>query len=186
MSESQSSLRDKLATGIGKFAGSRFVRSIIDSGYAVIPFTIVGAIFLILTVLPQAFPIPGFAGLYAHTLGKFSNMFTVVYNATMGILSLIFGGQFTYSYAKIYQQEEKINIMPLNALFMMLMAMFITVPEMVYKNGSIQFVQSLKADNIIRWRYSSFSFWCDQNRDDRFVHGDRDRLGNGTDLPLYY
>ena len=47
----------------------------------VIPFTIVGAIFLILTVLPQAFPIPGFAGLYAHTLGKFSNMFTVVYNA---------------------------------------------------------------------------------------------------------
>lgn len=149
MSESQSSFRDKLATGIGKFAGSRFVRSIIDSGYAVIPFTIVGAIFLILTVLPQAFPIPGFAGLYAHTLGKFSNMFTVVYNANMGILSLIFGGQFTYSYAKIYQQEEKINIVPLNALFMMLMAMFITVPEMVYKNGSIQFVQSLKADNII-------------------------------------
>ena len=115
----------------------------------VIPFTIVGAIFLILTVLPQAFPIPGFAGLYAHTLGKFSNMFTVVYNANMGILSLIVGGQFTYSYAKIYQQEEKINIVPLNALFMMLMAMFITVPEMVYKNGSIQFVQSLKADNII-------------------------------------
>lgn len=39
--------------------------------------------------------------------------------------------------------------MPLNALFMMLMAMFITVPETAYKNGSIQFVQSLKADNII-------------------------------------
>lgn len=70
MSESQSSFRDKLATGIGKFAGSRFVRSIIDSGYAVIPFTIVGAIFLILTVLPQAFPIPGFAGLYATRLAS--------------------------------------------------------------------------------------------------------------------
>lgn len=149
MADSKSSFKDKLSTGIGKFAGSRFVRSIIDAGYAVIPFTIVGAIFLILTVLPQAFPIPGFATWYAHTVGKISNMFTVVYNANMGILSLIFGGQFTYSYAKIYKQEENLDLQPLNALFMMLMSMFIVVPQMVWKNGSIQFVQSLKPDNII-------------------------------------
>lgn len=149
MADSKASFKDKLAQGIGKFAGSRFVRSIIDAGYGVIPFTIVGAIFLILTVLPQAFPIPGFATLYANTLGKFSTMFTVVYNANMGILALIFGGTFTYSYTKIYQAEEKLNVNPLNAVFMFMMAMFITVPQMKMVNGSIQFVQSLKADNII-------------------------------------
>ena len=49
MAGSKASFKDKLAQGIGKFAGSRFVRSIIDAGYGVIPFTIVGAIFLILT-----------------------------------------------------------------------------------------------------------------------------------------
>ncbi|WP_257609059.1 PTS transporter subunit EIIC, partial [Oenococcus oeni] len=120
----------------------------------VIPFTIIGAIFLILTVLPQAFPIPGFAALYADTLGRFINLFQVVYNSTMGILALVFAGTFTYSYTKIYQEEEHINVVPMNALLMFLMAFFITVPQLVWKNGSIQFVQSLKAANIIGGGYA--------------------------------
>ncbi|WP_257609812.1 PTS transporter subunit EIIC, partial [Oenococcus oeni] len=105
-------------------------------------------------VLPQAFPIPGFAALYADTLGRFINLFQVVYNSTMGILALVFAGTFTYSYTKIYQEEEHINVVPMNALLMFLMAFFITVPQLVWKNGSIQFVQSLKAVNIIGGGYA--------------------------------
>lgn len=109
MSDTNSgSFKEKLATKAGKFAGSRFVRAIMDAGYSVISFSIIGAIFLILTVLPQAFPIPGFASWYANTVGRFTNLFQVVYNSTMGILALIFAGTFAYSYAKIYQQEEKL------------------------------------------------------------------------------
>lgn len=148
------SFKDKMMNASGKFAGSRFVRAIMDAGYSVISFSIIGAIFLILTVLPQAFPIHGFEVWYAATIGRFTNIFQVVYNATMGILALVFAGTFTYSYTRIYQQEEKLDLNPLNGLLMFLMAMFITVPELVWKGSSIQLVQSLNKDNIIGGGYA--------------------------------
>ena len=90
MADSNSApFKDRMAAAAGKFAGSRFVRAIMDAGYSVISFSIIGAIFLILTILPQAFPIPGFAAFYANTLGRFTNLFQVVYNSTMGILALV-------------------------------------------------------------------------------------------------
>ncbi|MFT9270159.1 MAG: PTS cellobiose transporter subunit IIC, partial [Liquorilactobacillus nagelii] len=131
--ENSDAFKEKMTNAVGKFAGSRFVRAIMEAGYSVIAFSIIGAMFLILEVLPQAFPIPGFAGFYAETLGRFTNLFQAVYNSTMGILALIFAGTFTYSYTKIYQEEEHLNLNPLNGLLMFLMAMFITVPQLVWK-----------------------------------------------------
>jgi len=153
-SEDSGSFKDKMMNIAGKFAGSRFVRAIMDAGYSVIPFSIIGAIFLILNVLPQAFPIPGFAAVYANSLGRFSNLFQVVYNASMGILALVFAGTFTYSYTKIYEHEEKLNLVPLNAVWMFMMGFFITVPQLIWKSGSIQFQQSLNPNNIIGAGYS--------------------------------
>lgn len=148
------SFKENVTEKAGKFAGSRFVRAIMEAGYSVIAFSIIGAVFLILQILPQAFPIPGFATLYANTIGHFTNLFQVVYNATMGILALIFAGTFTYSYTKIYQEEEHLNLNPLNSLFMFFMAMFITVPQLVWKGGSIEFVQSLSKSNVIGGGYA--------------------------------
>lgn len=82
-SESTGSFKDRMINLAGKFAATRFVRAIMDAGYNVIPFTIIGSIFLILNVLPQAFPIPGFAAVYANSLGRFSNLFQAGYNATI-------------------------------------------------------------------------------------------------------
>jgi len=49
MADSKSgSFKDALAAKAGKFAGSRFVRAIMDAGYSVISFSIIGAVFLIL------------------------------------------------------------------------------------------------------------------------------------------
>lgn len=152
--ENSDAFKEKMTNAVGKFAGSRFVRAIMEAGYSVIAFSIIGAMFLILEVLPQAFPIPGFAGFYAETLGRFTNLFQVVYNSTMGILALIFAGTFTYSYTKIYQEEEHLNLNPLNGLLMFLMAMFITVPQLVWKGGTVQFVQSLNKANIIGGGYA--------------------------------
>ncbi|KRL00502.1 PTS cellobiose transporter subunit IIC [Liquorilactobacillus capillatus] len=146
--------KEKMTNMVGKFSGSRFVRAIMEAGYSVIAFSIIGAIFLILQVLPQAFPIPGFSGLYADTLGRFNGLFQVVYNSTMGILALIFAGTFTYSYTKIYQEEEHLNLNPLNGLLMFLMAMFITVPQLVWQNSTVQFVQTLDKANIIGGGYA--------------------------------
>lgn len=141
MADSKSgSFKDALAAKAGKFAGSRFVRAIMDAGYSVISFSIIGAVFLILNVLPQALPIPGFAAFYANTLGRFSGLFQVVYNSTMGILALVFAGTFAYSYTDIYRREEKIDLVPMNGLMMFLMAFFITFPELIWKNGAVQFI----------------------------------------------
>lgn len=156
MADSNSvSFKDKMAAKAGKFASSRFVRAIMDAGYSVISFSIIGAFFLILTVLPQAFPIPGFAAFYANTLGRFTNLFQVVYNSTMGILALVFAGTFAYSYTNIYRQEEKLDLVPMNGLLMFLMAFFITVPELIWKNGSIQFITILTKAKMVAGGYEA-------------------------------
>lgn len=155
MSENNSnSFKDKITDFSGKFAGSRFVRAIMQAGYSVIPFAIIGAIFLILTVFPQAVHIPGFAGFYGHTVGRFIPVFQVVYNSTMGILALVFAGTFTFTYTKIYRDAEKLDLNPLNGLLMFLMAMFITVPQLVWRNGAVHFSQSLNKTDLIGGGYS--------------------------------
>ncbi|MBU7555935.1 PTS cellobiose transporter subunit IIC [Pediococcus ethanolidurans] len=154
MADQPETFKDKFGNAVGKFSGSRFVRAIMAAGYSVITFSIIGAIFLILTVLPQALPIPGFATWYAGTIGRFTNMFQVIYNSTMGILALVFSGTFTYTYTQIYHEEENIDVVPVDGLMMFLMAMFITVPQLVWKNGSVQFVQSLNKLNIIGGGYA--------------------------------
>lgn len=144
-----SNFRKKMSQIVGKFAGSRFVRAIMQAGYSTIAFTIVGAFFMVLTVLPTAIPIKAFDSFYMSTIGRFNNWFQVLYSANMGILVLVFAGVFTYSYAEIYEREEKININPLTAFLLFLMSMFITVPQLTWTKGTIQFVQSLKADSVI-------------------------------------
>lgn len=147
--------KERMSAVVGKFAGSRFVRAIMDAGYSVISFSIIGAVFLILTVLPQAFPVPGFANFYANTIGRFTSLFQAVYNATMGILALVFAGTFAYSYTKIYRDEEHINLVPMNGLMMFLMAFFITVPELVWKNGAVQFVQLFTKAKMVAGGYEA-------------------------------
>ncbi|MBT0881701.1 hypothetical protein KJQ98_10310, partial [Campylobacter sp. 2018MI27] len=48
------------------------------------------------------------------------------------------------SYTKIYQQEEKLDLSPLSGSFLSLFALFVTVPQLVWKNGSAQFLTDTK------------------------------------------
>ena len=82
-------------------------------------------------------------------------MFQVVYNATMGILALIFAGTFAYSYTNIYRQEEKLDLVSMNGLLMFLMSCFITVPELVWKNGAIDFVTVFTKTKMIAGGYEA-------------------------------
>lgn len=148
-------LKDKIGEIAGKFAATRFVRAIMDAGYSVISFSIVGAFFLILTVLSQVIKIPAFVSFYANTIGRFSVLFSSVYNATMGIIALVFSGTFAYSYTKIYHDEEHINLIPMNGLMMFLMGFFITVAELVWKNGQMQFVQVFTKTKMVASGYEA-------------------------------
>ena len=148
-------IKDRIAEVAGKFAATRFVRAIMDAGYSVISFSIIGSIFLILTVLPQAIPVPGFAAWYAGTIGRFTNLFQSVYNATMGIIALVFSGTFAYSYTKIYRDEEHLSLIPIDGLMMFLMGFFITVAELVWKNGRVEFITLFTKDKMIAGGYQA-------------------------------
>lgn len=149
----QPSFKDKMMRALGKFSGSRFVRAIMGAGYSIIAFSIIGSMFLVLTILPQVITAKGFVDFYNNTIGRFNNMYTVIYNATMGIIAIFFAGSFAYNYADIYRKEENLLLDPLNAVFLTLMGLFITVPQLVWKSGSTIFINVLKNNNVIAGGY---------------------------------
>ena len=149
----QPSFKDKMMKALGKFSGSRFVRAIMGAGYSIIAFSIIGSMFLVLTVLTQVITAKGFVDFYNNTFGRFNNIYTVIYNATMGIIAIYFAGSFAYNYADIYRKEENLLLDPLNAVFLTLMGLFITVPQLVWKSGNTIFVNILKKDNVVAGGY---------------------------------
>ncbi len=149
----QPSFKDKMMKILGKFSGSRFVRAIMGAGYSIIAFSIIGSMFLVLTVLTQVITAKGFVDFYNNTFGRFNNIYTVIYNATMGIIAIYFAGSFAYNYADIYRKEENLLLDPLNAVFLTLMGLFITVPQLVWKGSNTVFVNILKKDNVIAGGY---------------------------------
>ena len=149
----QPSFKDKMMKILGKFSGSRFGRAIMGAGYSIIAFSIIGSMFLVLTVLTQVITAKGFVDFYNNTFGRFNNIYTVIYNATMGIIAIYFAGSFAYNYADIYRKEENLLLDPLNAVFLTLMGLFITVPQLVWKGGNTVFVNILKKDNVIAGGY---------------------------------
>ena len=140
----QPSFKDKMMKALGKFSGSRFVRAIMGAGYSIIAFSIIGSMFLILTVLPQVITAKGFVDFYNSTIGRFNNVYTVIYNATMGIIAIFFAGSFAYNYADIYRKEENILVDPLNAAFLTLMGLFMCVPQLIWKGGQAAWVVDAK------------------------------------------
>ena len=149
----QPSFKDKMMKALGKFSGSRFVRAIMGAGYSIIAFSIIGSMFLVLTVLTQVITAKGFVDFYNNTFGRFNNIYTVIYNATMGIIAIYFAGSFAYNYADIYRKEENLLLDPLKAVFLTLMGLFITVPQLVWKGGNTIFVNILKKDNVVAGGY---------------------------------
>lgn len=64
-------LNEKILPTVGKFANTRFVRAVMGAGYSIIAFTIVGSMFLILSVLTQVITFPSFVDFYNSTLWAF-------------------------------------------------------------------------------------------------------------------
>lgn len=149
MDNIQSSFKDKTLKTLGEFSNSRFIRAIMGAGYSIVAFSIIGSMFLILTVLPQVITAKGFVDIYTNTVGRFNSVYSIMYNATMGIIAIFFAGAFAYNYTDIYRKEEHLHLDPLNGVFLTLMALFITVPQLIWKGGHITLVNSLEKDNVV-------------------------------------
>ncbi len=132
---------------MGKVASWRFVRAIMAAGMASIPFVIVGSMFLVFNVLPQTFTF--LEGFFNNSFFRVSDLYMLANKATMGIIALYFGLVVGYEYTKIFAEEEDLNLSPLNGALLSLFAFFMTVPQLVLKNGIMSLIHQTDDNNTI-------------------------------------
>ena len=136
----------------------KVVRAITAAGMAVVPFTIVGSMVLVFSVLPISFSfLPIVKDIFAASFDKFTALYMIINYATMGSLSLYFVLTMGYELTKIYAEEEELNMNPLNGALLSLFAFIMTVPQIVFNNGSMSSVTTLKkgAVTVDGWAMSN-------------------------------
>ena len=135
---------------MGKLAQFKVVRAITAAGMAAVPFTIVGSMFLVFSILPQAFSFwPIVADIFSASFDKFTSLYMVANYATMGSLSLYFVLSLAYELTKIYAEEEDLNMNPLNGALLSLMAFIMTVPQIIFDGGMRKAVTSLEEGAVV-------------------------------------
>lgn len=125
---------------MAKVSAWRPVRAIVAAGMASIPFTIVGSMFLVLSVIPQAFPVSFIETIWENLIDKLSPLYLQAYNCTMGILSLYFAIVIGYEYTKIFVDEEDLNVDPVYGALLSVFAFFLTIPELVISNNTFDYL----------------------------------------------
>lgn len=132
-----------------KLSSLRFIRAITFAGMSSISLTIVGSIFLIIGVLPQAFP--ALAGIWSVSFDKIANITALANNATINAIAIYFLIGTAYEYARILNEEDEIDIKPVNAMFMALMAMLMLVPQLGVVDGVISLLNDSEAGLVNGW-----------------------------------
>ncbi|WP_103981922.1 PTS cellobiose transporter subunit IIC [Helcococcus massiliensis] len=131
-----------------KLSQLRFVRAIQAAGTASIPFTIVGSMFLVLTILPQALPF--LEGIWAATFLKVSSIYMLANKASMGIIALYFLLAISYEYTKIIRDEEGIeSLNPMSAVLLSLFGFIMFVPQ--FTKGSFELLHNPEQGIINGW-----------------------------------
>lgn len=129
---------------LGKISQLKFVRGIMSAGMTSIPFTIVGSMFLVLNVLPEAFPF--LQGFFDATIYRFSDLYMIANSATMGILALYFNLALGYEYTKIIAQDENLNMNGLNGALLSMFAFFMTIPQLVFEDGIMSLISNVSEE----------------------------------------
>lgn len=140
MSEQKSSgvygiLEKYVMNPLGKMSQTKFVRAIMATGIAVIPFTIVGSMFLVFNILPLA--IPQLEGFFNATFLRFSDLYMLANTATMGMLAIYFCAVLGYEFTKVYVEDDGVDLSPLNGALLSLFAFFMTIPQIIWTDGSM-------------------------------------------------
>src|SRR5699024_9351439 len=115
---------------LGKLATTKFVRAIMNTGIAVIPFTIVGSMFLVLDVLSTA--VPALQGIYDATIGNFTRSSMLAHTAIMAVLPLYFSVVLSYACTKVYVDYDGIDMNPVNGALLSLFAFLMAIPLLVW------------------------------------------------------
>ena len=131
-----------------KFSSIRFVRAITQAGMASVSFTIVGAMFLVLNVLPQAFPV--LEGIWAVSFNQITEIYMLANHATIGCIAIYFLIGTAFEYARILSEEDGIDIKPINAVLMAIMALLMMAPQIGVVDGVISRITEItEADGVV-------------------------------------
>ena len=136
-----------------KLSQFRMIRAITFAGMSSISFTIVGSMFLILNVLPQAFPV--LQGIWAVSFDQISVVYMLANSATIGCIAVYFLIGTAFEYARILSEEDEIDIKPINAVLMAIMALFICVPQLGIVDGAISLLNDPENALFSGWTVSS-------------------------------
>lgn len=126
-----------------KFSQFKFVRAITQAGMSSIAFTIVGSMFLVLSILPDAFPV--LTGLWAATFDRIEPLYLIAYNASMSAISIYFLVVTAYEYARIIHEEDEVDIKPIMGALMAIFAYFMLMVEFVIEKGVFTLVNDVEA-----------------------------------------
>ncbi len=121
-----------------KVSQFRMVRSITQAGMSTVGVTIVGSMFLILSVLPQAFS--GLEGIWASSFDKIADVYLLAYYASISSISIYFLIGVSFEYARILSEEDEIGIKPINAVQVSIFAFLMLIPQLEIVEGIFSLV----------------------------------------------
>lgn len=124
-----------------KLSSFPMIRAITFAGMTSIAFTIVGSMFLVLSVLPQAFPV--LAPIWAVSFDKVTNIYMLAYYASMSAIALYFLLATAYEYTRILAEDKEIDIKPLNGALMALFAVLMLIPQLAMVDGVIGYASDV-------------------------------------------
>lgn len=126
-----------------KLAQFRMVRAITQAGMSTIGITIIGSMFLVVNVLPQAFPV--LAPIWAVSFDQITNIYMLANYATISSMAIYFLIAVAFEYANILAEEDEIAIKPLNAVQLALFSFMMLVPQLGIVDGVIALLNDPEA-----------------------------------------
>lgn len=126
-----------------KLAQFRMVRAITQAGMSTIGITIVGSMFLVVNVLPQAFPV--LEPIWDASFNQITNIYMLANYATISSIALYFLIAVAYEYAFILNDEDEIAIRPINAVQVALFSFLMLVPQIGVVDGVISLISDPEA-----------------------------------------
>ena len=126
-----------------KLAQFRMVRAITQAGMSTIGITIIGSMFLVVNVLPQAFPV--LQPIWAVSFDQITNIYMLANYATISSMAIYFLVAVSFEYANILAEEDEIGIKPLNAVQLAIFSFLMLVPQLGIVDGVISLMNDPEA-----------------------------------------
>mgnify|MGYP000846032741 CR=1 FL=1 len=100
-------VENTLSPKLSKITGAKFFQAFRNAFFALMPLTIIGSVFMLIT----DFPIPGYSDFMSGIFGAdWTSFITPGYRATLNMLGIFFAGTLSHELAVSYELEDKLSL----------------------------------------------------------------------------